>query len=160
HIAAEYRLQNTGNQSLDSLDVRLPGRRFRPDQLQISWDAAPPATNVSPDNPRDTELRFPQLWKIGEAHTLKISYEIPSTSGSDDFVGFAPDAFYLPAESWTPQLPQARGVFGFGGVPPKKWPLVVSLPSGFLVHASGGNAKRSKKDAAVDYVFTQTAQDL
>lgn len=160
HIAAQFRLQNTGNQPLDSLDVRLPGRRFHPDQLQLSWDAAPAAANVSPDNPRDTELRFPQLWKIGETHTLKVAYEILSQPGGDDSFGFGPDAFYLPEEGWTPQLPQSRGLFGFGGVPPKEWPFVVTVPEGFLVHSSGGKEKRAQKGAAVEYRYAQTADDL
>jgi hypothetical protein len=161
HITAEYRLQNTGNQPLDSLDVRLPGRRFRPHSVQALWDRAPIATNVSPDNARDTELRFSQLWKINEAHTLKLSYEIPSASGGDDdLLGFSADAFYLPAEGWTPQLPQARGVFGFGGVPPKQWPLTISVPQRFLIHASGGKPKRSGKGELVEYRFTQTSEDL
>jgi len=159
-ITAEYRLQNTGNRPLDSLDVRLPGRRFRPLSMRALWDAVPIVTNVSPDNVRDTELRFSQLWKNGETHTLKLSYEILSASVGDESLGFSADAFYLPAEGWTPQLPQARGVFGFGGVPPKQWPLIVSVPQGFLVHASGGKPKRSAKGASAEYRFTQTSEDM
>jgi len=158
-IVAEYRLQNTGNQPLDSLDVRLPGRRYRPGEFQVSWDANPLPNNVSPDNPRDTELRFAQLWKIGETHTLKFSYELASATG-DDAVGFSSDAFYLPSEGWTPQLPQARGLFGFGGVPPREWSLLVTLPANFLVHASGEGGKRSAKGSTVQYSFRQTSADL
>ena len=158
-ISAEYRLQNTGNQPLDSLDVRMPGRRYHPASVQVSWDGAALRQNVSPDNPRDTELRFSELWMAGEAHALKFSYEI-SVAPEGDTLGFSADAFYLPAESWAPQLPQARGVFGFGGVPPKQWLLTVNLPQGFLVHASGGKEKRSAKGGSVEYRFTQTAEDL
>jgi hypothetical protein len=159
-IAAEYRLQNTGNQPLDSLDVRMPGRRFRPASIQVSWDGATLAQNVSPDNPRDREFRFPELWKIGETHTLKFSYDIAKAPANESSLGYSADAFYLPAETWAPQLPQARGVFGFGGVPPKQWLLTVSLPEGFLVHASGGKEKRSARAGSVEYRFTQSAEDL
>jgi len=38
HVIAEYHLKNTGNQVLDSLDVRLPGRRFNPAELAVLWD--------------------------------------------------------------------------------------------------------------------------
>ncbi|HKF26071.1 MAG TPA: hypothetical protein VKB24_08845, partial [Candidatus Acidoferrum sp.] len=158
-ITAEYRLRNTGNQSLDSLDLRLPGGRYRPSLFAFSWDGAALPYNVSPDNPRDTELRFGQLWKVGETHALEISYELAPSSG-EDAVGFAADAFYLPSLGWTPQLPQARGVFGFGGVPPDRWPLVVTLPAEFLVHCSGGRVKRSPKGAAVEYAFEQTSADF
>jgi hypothetical protein len=158
-ISAQYRLENTGNQALDSLDVRLPGGRYRSASFAFSWDAAPLSHRVSPDNPRDTELRFDQLWKIGETHDLKISYELAPPTG-DDVVSFSEDAFYLPSLGWTPQLPQARGLFGFGGVPPKQWPLVAVLPPDFLVHASGEGPKRSGKGSAVQYSFRQTSADL
>lgn len=158
-ITAEYRIENTGNQPLDSLDVRLPGRRYRPSAYQISWDRAPLAHNVSPDNPRDTELRFAELWKVGEIHTLELSYELAPATG-DDTVGFSADAFYLPSEGWTPQLPQARGLFGFGGVPPREWPLTITVPREFLLHASGEGAKHSVKGTADEYAFRQTAGDF
>ena len=158
-ITAEYRLENTGNQPLDSLDVRLPGRRYRPGAFEISWDRASLAHNVSPHNPRDTELRFPQLWKVGEIHTLELSYELASAT-LEDAAGFSADAFYLPSEGWTPQLPQARGLFGFGGVPPREWPLTITVPREFLLHASGESAKRSVKGSSDEYSFRQTARDF
>lgn len=158
-ITAQYRLQNTGNQPLDSLDVRLPGARYQPASFQFSWDAAPLAHNISPDNARDRELRFDQLWKIGETHVLKIAYQLTSVTG-EDHAGFSVDAFYLPSQGWTPQLPQARGVFGFGGVPPRQWPMVVTIPATFLVHASGEGGKRSAKGSTVQHVFRQTSADL
>src|SRR5215831_5935348 len=158
-ITAQYRLENTGNQPLDSLDVRLPGRRYRPDALEISWDRAPLAHNVSSDNPRDTELRFPQLWKVGEIHTLELSYRLASAT-LEDTAGFSADAFYLPSEGWTPQLPQARGLFGFGGVPPREWPLTITVPQEFLLHASGESRKRSVNGSSDEYSFRQTARDF
>ena len=156
-ITAEYRLANTGNQPLDSLDVRLPGRRYRSSAFEISWDGAPLEHHVSPDNARDTELRFRELWKIGEVHTLALTYRLASATG-EDTVGFSADAFYLPSEGWSPQLPQARGLFGFGGVPPSQWPLVVTVPRQFLVHASGEGAKHTAKGSSDEYSFRQTAQ--
>jgi len=157
-ITAEYRLQNTGNQPLDSLDVRMPGGRFHPVASQFLWDAVALSHNVSPDNPRDTELKFAELWTVGAYHALKISYDLASSAGNDAVI-FSADAFYLPSQSWIPQLPQARGLFGFGGVPPKEWPILVTLPSEFLVHASGDARGRSGRGATVQYSFRQTSAD-
>ncbi len=70
HVSAEYRLKNTGNQELSSLDVRLPGRRFHPADLAIAWDAAALSHEVSPENPRDVQLLFPQTWTIGAPMTF------------------------------------------------------------------------------------------
>jgi len=160
HIAAEYHLKNTGTQELSALDVRLPGRRFHPADLAISWDGSQLSQYVSSENPRDVQLRFPQSWPVGASHTLHFSYDISSASSADGALGFSADAFFLPAESWIPELPQARGLFGFGGVPPNKWELLVNVPQGFLVHASGGKEKHSRDKTDIQFRFPQTASDL
>jgi hypothetical protein len=160
HIVAEYHLKNAGNQELSALDVRLPGRRFHPADLAISWDGSQLAHDVSPENPRNVELRFSQSWPVGSSRTLQFSYDISSANSADGALGFSADGFFLPAESWTPELPQARGVFGFGGVPPEKWELLVRVPQGFLVHASGGKEKHSGDKTAMQFRFPQTAEDL
>jgi len=161
-ITAEYRLTNTGNQDLPTLQVRMPGRRLRANTPQAQWDAIQLAGTTAPDNARDTQYRFPQKWKIGESHSLKFSYEVQGEPANQDSAGVFTDAFYLPAEGWAPQLPQARGVFGFGGVPPAKWELFVSVPRSFLIHASGrGNkSSRSSKEPNIEYRFTQTTEDM
>ena len=160
HVIAEYHLKNTGNQVLNSLDVRLPGRRFNPAELTVLWDGAAIAQTPSADNPRDTLLRFPEPWAINSRHIIRIAYDIRSDSAEQRSIGFSADAFDLPAESWTPALPQARGLFGFGGVPPRKWDLVVRVPQGFLVHASGVEKKHSATNVEMEFRFEQTAQDL
>jgi hypothetical protein len=157
-ISAEYRLVNSGNQDLHALEVRLPGRRFDPQNPQAFWDDAAAAITPSPDTPRNTLVRFPSAWKTGEAHSVRFSYRIRSEPAREDIVGFAPDAFYLSAEGWAPQLPQTRGVFGFGGVPPKRWELIAYVPEDFLVHASG-KEKRAKGRPG-EHRFEQTMQDL
>ena len=160
HVTAKYAVKNTGNRELSLLEARLPGRRFHPSALAISWDGAALSPVVSAENPRDLQLRFPQSWHVGASHSLHFSYDISSTDPSEGALGFSADAFYLPAGSWTPELPQASGVFGFGGVPPKKWNLVVGVPQEFLVHASGGKERRAGKKAELQFQFPQTADDL
>lgn len=160
HIAVEYHLKNTGNQELSSLDLRLPGARFHPVDLAISWDLGALGQSISPENPRDVQLRFAQPWLVGSRGSLEISYDISSEHAAEGALGFSADAFYLPAESWTPELPQARGVFGFGGVPPGKWELLVRVPQGFLVHASGGKERHSSESKETQFRFPQTARDL
>lgn len=159
-IAAEYHLKNSGNQELSSLDVRLPGRRFHPAAMAISWEGGVLDQSASADNPRDTLLRFPQPWQVGARHTLRFAYDISSVNAPEGAIGFSSDAFFLPAGGWTPALPQARGVFGFGGVPPKNWELFVRVPQGFLVHASGGKEKRSRQKEEMQFRFAQSAEDL
>jgi hypothetical protein len=160
HVITEYRLRNSGIQELESLDVRLPGRRFNPADVTVSWDGATIPQPAAAENSRDTLIRFPKPWSIGASHTLKLAYVIRSVSARKDSLGFSADAFYLPAEGWAPSLFRARGAFTFGGAPPAKWELVVQIPQGFLVHASGGREKHSRKNAETEYRFEQTVLDL
>jgi hypothetical protein len=160
HVVAEYHLRNTGIRELDFLDVRLPGRRFRPAEYAILWDGAELPLATSAANARDTILRFPKPWATGESRTIQFAYDLRSATIQQSASGFSPDAFHLPAEGWTPVLPQARGPFGFGGVPPNKWQLIVRVPNGFVVHASGGREKHSAKNAEMEVRFQQTAADL
>ena len=160
HVVAEYHLRNTGIRELDSLDVHLPGRRFRPAEFTVLWDGAELPLATSAVNARDTILRFPKTWPMGDTRTLQFAYDLRSATAQEGALGFSADAFDLPAEGWTPALPQARGPFGFGGVPPNKWELVVRVPNGFLIHASGGKEKHSAKNAEMEFRFEQTAADL
>jgi len=60
HVIAEYHLRNTGNQVLDSLDVRLPGRRFNSAELAVLCDGEAIPQTPSADNPRDNASSFPR----------------------------------------------------------------------------------------------------
>jgi hypothetical protein len=158
HISAHYQLKNTGNQPLDSLTLRLPGSAFHPERISVTWDGQSLSSSPAENNPRDSRLRLPQTFSIGAMHALHFEYDLAPTADGQSSLALSADAFALPAEEWSPALPQAPGVFGFGGVPPKKWDLVVQVPQDFLVHASGGKEKRSSKSRELR--FPQTAQDL
>lgn len=148
HIEALYRVKNSGNQPLQSLELRLPGRRrFHFADPQASWDKTALTFETSPDNPRNVLLKFPQAWKISAQHELRLSVEY-QPAASETNLSFTQDAFFLPAEGWSPELLPARGIFATGGVPPKNWDLVVEVPQGFAVHSSGQVKKRQKKAAA------------
>jgi hypothetical protein len=144
-IDATYHLKNTGNQPLASLEVRLPGhRRFHFADPRAQWDKTALTFEPSPDNPRNVQLRFPHPWKVSSLHTLHLAVEYQRAAADEAVLSFTPDAFFLPAQGWSPELLPARGIFATGGVPPPKWDLVVQVPDGFLVHTSGHIKGRSK----------------
>jgi hypothetical protein len=145
-VEAEYRLRNTGNQPLTLVEVRLPSRRrFHLSDLHAEWDSQAVALNPSPANPRNVQVTFSQAWPIVGSHTFHISLELHTADSTESALSFSPDAFFLPAEGWSPQMLPARGIFATGGVPPKRWLLTVQVPDGFLVHTSGRPAKASRK---------------
>ena len=137
-IDATYKLKNTGNQPLSSLELRLPGRRrFHFTDPRAEWDKSALTFEPSPDNPRNVQLRLPQPWKVSSLHTLHLAVEYQRAAANEAVLSFTPDAFFLPAQGWSPELLPSRGIFATGGVPPAKWNLVVQIPDGFLTHTSG-----------------------
>lgn len=158
-VESVYRLRNTGNRPLASLEVRLPGRRFfRTGVAQASWDNSSLSPETSPANPRDTLFSLPKPWKLSERHTLHLSVGFLPPAG-DSGLNFSSDAFFLPSQGWAPELLPARGLFGAGGVPPKRWFLSVRVPAGFLVHTSGGSAKTSRSERGITVRSVQSALD-
>lgn len=144
-IEATYRLRNSGNQPLSSLELRLPGRRsFRYAQPLAKWDDQALAIETSPSNPRNNLLSLPQSWNVSAVHTLRLSVRYQAANPDEKNLSFSADAFFLPSEGWSPQLLPARGIFATGGVPPKVWNLDVRVPKDFLVHLSGRKIKTSR----------------
>ena len=161
HIQATYQLRNTGNQPLSLLEARLPrGRRVQLSALQTAWDGAPVEFTPSPDATRNSRLMLPAVWAVAARHKLQISYEVAPPSGSESGSSFTSDAFFLPAANWSPEILPHPGLFGFGGVPPKKWELRVRTPRDFRVHTSGGNLKTSRQGGEQIVRAVQTPADL
>lgn len=148
HIAikSSYELTNTGTHPLSQLELRLPGkRRFKTANVELTWDGQALNTEPSPDNPRNALVKLPHSWPVSGRHTLLIAMNLETTGpGEETYLGFAPDAFFLPAQGWAADLLPARGIFATGGVPPDKWNLTVHVPNGFIVHTSGDKMKTSK----------------
>lgn len=159
-LEAEYQLRNTGNQPLAALDLRLPGRRrFHYANPQATWDGVAISEESATENSRDAEWKLSQPWLMASTHTLKLSVEFePATEGSSE-LSFAADAFFLPAEGWSPELLPAHGFLGEGGTPPKKWELQIRVPQGFLVHASGGKIKISHSRDEITIRMEQRPED-
>jgi hypothetical protein len=155
-----YRLRNSGNQPVSSLEVRLPARRsLHVESSRATWDDAALPLQVSPDNPRDTLLDLGSRWKISASHTLRLSADfLPPASGETSY-SFASDAFFLPSEGWAPELLPARGLFATGGVPPKNWRFSVQVPAGFLVHSSGHSPKTSHHGGEISVESLQSPED-
>jgi hypothetical protein len=163
-IEGVYQLKNTGNQPLTSLELRLPGRRrFHFSDPIAQWDKAALNFTASPDNPRNVLVTFPQPWTVSSQHTLRLSVEYQRAGSNETALSFTPDAFFLPAQGWSPELLPARGVFATGGVPPNSWNLILRIPGNFMVHTSGRFnkqlAKISRTSSERTIRVTQTSKD-
>jgi hypothetical protein len=148
HIAikSSYELTNNGTQPLSELELRLPGnRRFKTSNVELTWDGQALNAEPSPDYPRNTLVKLPDRWAVSGRHSLHVAMNLETPGpGESSFLGFTPDAFFLPAQGWAAELLPARGVLATGGAPPDKWNLTVHVPNGFVVHTSGDKTKTSK----------------
>jgi hypothetical protein len=159
-VDSDYQLRNIGTKPLSSLELRRPGRRsFRLAAAQATWDGASLAEQRSPVLPRNTLVAFPEQWNVSERHTLHLSAEFQTLAAGETGLSFASDAFFLPSESWAPELLPSQGLFATGGVPPKQWRLQVRVPEGFLVHTSGRSTKTSRSGHEITVQSVQHPED-
>jgi hypothetical protein len=145
-IEADYQLRNTGNQPLDKLELRLPGRRrFHYENPTASWDAVTLTARDSTENPRNSMITLAEPWTTMARHTLHLSVEYAPATAGETGLSFTKDAFFLPAQGWSPEFLPPSGLFASGGVPPKKWHLLVTVPDGFQIHTSGAQKKSARR---------------
>ena len=159
-VKANYELTNVGTRPLRDLELRLPGsRRFLIQNLVVKWDSRDISNAPSPDRPRNTVLALPETWPIDGHHSLHLEMEF-QTGSDDQHIAFAPDAFFLPAQGWAPELAPPQGLFGVGGVPPDKWILTVHVPKDFAIHTSGDRIRISKRGEEQTVRATQRLVDF
>lgn len=158
-IEGNYTLKNTGNRTLDQLELRLPGRRFASNELQVSWDGKPVPLGASPTRPRNALLTPREPWRISARHTLRLIREFSPAEQSETSLSFSGDAFFLPAAGWNAELLPPVGLFASGGTPPKRWDLLVTVPSRFEIHTSGLQKKSEQKKGETVVVAEQGKGD-
>jgi hypothetical protein len=159
-VDSDYRLRNTGNRPLSSLELRLPGRRsFHLATAEATWDGSSISEQSSLINPRNTFLALPRTWSLNESHNLHLYAEFQNPVAGAPGFSFAGDAFFLPSEGWAPELLPSAGAFSTGGVPPKQWRLLVRVPDGFLVHTSGRSRKMSRHAQETTVEALQHSED-
>jgi hypothetical protein len=161
-IKSNYELINNGTRPLSELELRLPGKvRFKTSNIELTWDGQALHSGPSPDYPRNTLVKLPQSWPVSGRHTLHIAMNLDTPGpGESSYLGFAPDAFFLPAQGWAPQLLPSNGIFATGGAPPDKWNLTVHVPKGFIVHSSGDKIKTSKHGEETAILARQRIVDI
>ena len=158
-VAADYLLRNRGTRPLQELELRLPGRRFRSNGLHAAWDSTELTLTPDPDTPRNTIVKFPEPWNISSRHTLHLTTEFLPAQEREGSASFSSDAFFLPAAAWSVELLPPDRLFGTGGVPPKKWKLLVAVPDGFQIHTSGVRNKTARKGGEMVVLAQQGKKD-
>jgi len=154
-----YQLKNTGTKPLNTLELQPPDSEIiQPQDLRVEWRGKiieiPKPTSADNDE-NILRAQLTENWPIGESGEFVISYDVKI---SPDQSAVGPNhgaAFFLPSFGWLPTLLPAHGAFATGGKPPAKWDLLVNVPEGFRVRASGENRGADKKAKGAGVRFEQ-----
>jgi hypothetical protein len=155
-IRASYWLKNTGTRSLDALDLQLPAAQtFDPQNVQITWAGNPISTSGSENANDPFHLAFGAGFGRESADNLTVSYELKAGGAQAALTPGGSPAIFLPSYGWYPVLQPPPGFFTDGGAPPKSWDLVVHVPEGYQVSASGRNRSQHRGNGMQEILFEQ-----
>jgi hypothetical protein len=159
-IRGTYKMKNTGNKALASLEVSMPGTKlFALMNLRAEMDGRDitPSASVDAQGGRIT-LQFEPPWPHGAKREISIAYELGIKGAVAGMAG--EDAVFLPSGEWYPIWSAPKSALSSGGEPPKKWDLLVHSPADYRIHASGRERGAKKKYGQVLHRFEQRKEDF
>jgi len=158
-VRASYEVKNTGTKPLNTLEIQPPDSEIiQPQDLRVEWRGKTieiPATKPADNDDNTLRAELPGSWNIGENGEFVLSYDVKISPDQSAIGSNHGAAFFLPSFGWLPTLLPAHGAFATGGAPPKKWDLLVSVPDGYRVRASGENHGADKKAKGAGVRFEQ-----
>jgi len=160
-VHGTYELINSGNQPLQSIQVRVPSAEaFRRSAFVARWkgqniEAKTIAAATQTDRGDTIELGFNEPWAVKQKRTLTLNYDLLTGVHLGGYLAVSENTFFAFPDSWSPELLPPKHFLGTGGVPPKKWILSVQVPFGCLVHASGTPGKQKAIGNERLYSFLQ-----
>ncbi len=135
-VRAWYRMRNTGTQPLEELRFRLPYKDWTED-LRVEWGGQALAPQGVAGTEAEFSTRFDAPWNQKDRKEFVLAFDLKIVNTNLSLGEGRGPFFILPCGGWYPYLLPPPETFSGGGTPPNKWDLVVSVPQGYLVHASG-----------------------
>ncbi|MFZ0819472.1 MAG: hypothetical protein WAM91_05340 [Candidatus Acidiferrales bacterium] len=135
-VRAWYRMRNTGSQPIEEIRFQLPYNRWV-EGLRVEPGGQPLVAQVVAGKGEEFTAHFGATWNQKERKEFVLTYDLKVVNSSLSLGDGRGPSFFLPSGGWYPYLLPPPGTLAQGGLPPDKWDLVVSVPQGYLVHASG-----------------------
>ena len=157
-VRARYSVKNIGTKPLNALDLQPPDSEIiQPRDLRVEWRGKTLEVPAPAADQIENEIRVPLQgsWEIGETGEFIVSYDVKISPDQAAAPSSHGAAFFLPISGWLPLLLPPHGVLAKGGAPPPKWDLIVNLPEGYRVRASGENRGADKHGAKGGLRFEQ-----
>jgi hypothetical protein len=160
HVVDE--LENDGNRTLRSLEVRLPETpAFGERNLRVLIEGV----EVSPQPSSATDARmmrapFDPPWPRNEKRKVVTEWDLlPSSSERGTIVASA-DGFFVADETALPLWQTPLGLFARGGTIPDKEILIVFAPADFRILAPGKPFKRAADGNQIAQRFSMDSADV
>ena len=156
-VRASWRVKNTGDRPLTSLDVEIPEAKTRGlSQLRIESGG----TELRPSraaSARAVRVVLPEPLAVKAKWEFSVSYSLAGDAAADAGVVVDDRGFVLPPGDWAPAVlpPAGQGSFARGGGAPKKWEMTVRVPEGFRVYGSGRVRGEKKEADSIVFRFQQ-----
>jgi len=144
HIRVVDHLENDGDRTLRSLEVRLPDwPNFGTQNLRVTIAGQ----EVSPQHTSFTDLRmmsaaFNPSWEQQQTREVATEWDLVSGPSSRGTVAASSEGFYIADETALPLWQAPAGIFAKGGPNPAEEILTVFAPPDFRVLAPGTPVNR------------------
>ncbi len=139
HIRVVDHMENDGNRTLRSLEVRLPeGPNFGTQNLHLTVDGKPaPLNHSSTTDPRMMQATFDPPWEQQRPRDVATQWDLFPGASARGTVAVSANAFYIADQTALPLWQAPVGVFAKGGPVPDDATLTVIAPQDFRILAPG-----------------------
>ncbi len=150
HFHVADQLDNIGDRTLRTLEVRLPdARAFGAQNVSVAIEDAP----VTPQHSSLSDARmmsapFDPPWKQSEKRKVVTEWDLLPEASARGTIGASADGFFIADETALPLWQTPNGVFSVGGTKPDKELLTISAPADFRVLAPGKSLKTAREGAS------------
>jgi hypothetical protein len=145
-VRAWYRMRNTGSQALEEIHFRLP-YKDKTENIRVEWGSKSLATQSVAGTEVEFSTRFGAPWNQKDRKELTLIYDLKIVNPTISLGEGRGPVFFLPSGGWYPYLLAPAATLSQGGAPPSKWDLVVSIPQGYVAHASGTQRGQDRSGA-------------
>lgn len=160
-LRAAYRLKNTGNRELSSIEVALPDRKlFGREALRVHVEER----ELMPQAPADAQAASIEIplnppWPQKEKLELAIEYDLAPQQPGNPAIGVNQDSFHLRAHGCFPRLLAPEAFFVAGGERPDKVRVTLNLPADFRVVSAGSRERRRPRGGESEHRFRLRGED-
>lgn len=165
-IRVQYKIKNSGNSDLTSVDVVFPGEQsFGRKNLRVEVDGRETTPAKLPaeyqqEQPNALRITLDPPWARQQTREISIEYAFMSPENSGAGITLDEHGFHLGSRGWLPQFQPPKHLLAPYPNRPDLSVYTVRVPADFLVLARGTSKGKKKDDGEIEYRFQLDKGDL